>query len=253
MDDCESSQTQISIAPDSLKRLIHSEVIADESPVVRRDKNATVNACKCVRWEITNAAFLILSQDMTVTNAVHVGGRESMLLTLCGIYDFKSPSGYTDFFLAVQSSSAAGDAANKMKRSFVLCNHLSHKGFVFRKVLPLWEASQHLGLSRIHRMLSKCLACCTMSSGSRQLMGLTAADIRAALSINFSLMVAADERHSVFICLKLCWFCLWVYDAPYTVFYAKDLNLIKPSCEGGPTSTPSRVFLGLQEPVGSPL
>lgn len=129
-----------------------------------------------------------------------------LLLTFFSMPDFKSPSGCTDHFcISVQSSNSAGDAVNKIEQRFVLCYRLLHQGFVF---CHTEKQINTLGLSRIHRTLCACLACRAMNSGSTELMRLAAAYIRAALSINFSLMVAAEEKHSVFMYLQFCCFLL---------------------------------------------
>lgn len=103
-------------------------------------------------------------------------------------------------------------------------------------------------------MFSNCSGSCTINTGSRVLMSPTAAHIRAALLINFSLMVAVGDKHAVFIHLKvLCFFC-WFYDAVSTAHCVFFLMGSLPFCQGGlsgvdgspriPDPLPKRLPLG---------
>lgn len=111
----EHAHTEVIIPPDSVDRLIRTEVAVDESPVIRGER-MSANACKCIRRQLPNKFF---KNDITrhdcVTNAEPVGGCEPPLLTLCSMCDFKGPTGCTDCFPStVQSCNSAREAVNKM-------------------------------------------------------------------------------------------------------------------------------------------
>lgn len=115
-----------------------------------------------------------------------------------------------------------------------------------------WEADQHL--NRVYKMLSNCSGSCTTYTGSRALMSPTAAHIRAALSINFSLMVAVGDTHPFFIHLKvLCFFC-WFYDvvSTATMFFMGSLPFCQGRLSGVDGSPPVPDPLPRRLPLGHP-
>lgn len=177
--------------------------------------------------EQTNPVFLKknLQNTSICCCMLYVGEQERLLLRLNSMYDFRSPLRRTRYFSTVQSSTAAGNTANKTEQRFAVCNHFCTKGLCSARFCHAGNQVNTLGLSRIHRVFSNCLACCTRNTRSRELMRLTAAHIREALSINFPLMVAVEEKHSVFICFKPCWFSCWMHNALSVVYHYAKITL----------------------------
>lgn len=153
------------------------------------------------------------------------------------MYDFKRPLRHTHHFCIVQSSPTAGKAANITEHCFVVCKNFCHRGFVFSKVFPCWEPSQYF---RVKQNPQGVLQLFGMLHHEHRIKGAHAPDspphTSEGLSINFSVMVAVEEKHSVFICFKLCWFSSLLHDAPSVAFLCKRSNFIALLCQCGLTS-----------------